>query len=342
MSAKEFQNKRIFVTGGTGSIGWEIIQSLFAHQPKEIVAYSRDEQRQLVRSRRLMSDTPVRFVIGDVRDHDKLQAAMHGCDIVFHAAALKHVDKCESNPYEALQTNAVGTQNVIDAAVSNGVEKFVGISTDKASHPNNVLGATKLLAEKIMLAAPVTSGNTTTKMCFVRFGNVLGSRGSVIPLFLNQIKNNKPLTVTDPEMTRFFMSIPQAVGLVFKAASLMRDREIFVLKMPAIVIRDLLQATIELAREKNKHIHDVNVIAIGSRPGENKHEKLLSEKESRHALETDDMFIIMPSDRAREASFYAGAREASVGNYDSNSQKPLSVAEIKAMLICNDALDFQL
>ncbi|MBU2214195.1 polysaccharide biosynthesis protein, partial [Patescibacteria group bacterium] len=235
---EDFKNKKILVTGGTGSIGSAIVKKLLKFEPQQIRVLSRDESKQYNLKHALDGDKKVRFLIGDIRNKDRLYKAMENVDIVFHAAAMKHVVACENDPFEAVQTNVIGMQNIIDCAMANNVSKVIGISTDKAADPVSVMGCTKLLAERMMLAH--YRGTRPTNFCFVRFCNVLGSRGSVIPLFFEQIKSGGPMTVTDENVCRFFMSINDAVDLVFKASNFMQGREIFVLKdIATIKIIDL-------------------------------------------------------------------------------------------------------
>lgn len=330
MFKEEFNNKRIFVTGGTGSIGWWIVQALLLHKPKEIVVYSRDEQKQTIYMRAMAPGTPIRFVIGDVRDRDRLQSVMRGSDIVFHAAALKHVNLCEKNPYETIQTNAIGTQHVIDAAISNQAEKVIVISTDKAADASNVLGITKRLAEKIALLGN-QEPDSKTKISCVRFGNVLGSKGSVVPLFMEQIRNHNKITLTDPAMTRFCMSIPQAVQLILKSVMIMRGGEIFILKMPVVRVGDLAQAIITLMQGMEERSNgQVEISIVGKRPGERIHEKLLTEDESRCSLETDDMFIVLESTEAshKNMSLYANASQPTINTYESDKLESLSIEAV--------------
>lgn len=331
----EFNNKRILVTGGTGSIGSAIVKLLLAWEPRQIRIYSRDETKQFELEQRLQAGARTRFLVGDVRDKERLNLAMENIDIVFHAAALKHVTACENNPFEAVKTNVQGTQNVIDCAFANNVDKVIGISTDKATDPTSVMGCTKLLAEKIMLATYFYKGNHKTKFCFVRFGNVLGSRGSVVPLLSRQIQQGEPLTITDPDMTRFFMTIQDAVKLVFKAATLTQDREIFILKMPVVKIKDLARAIWELEKEKNRQTREMAIKIIGKKNGERKHEKLLTPEEAETALETKDMFIAVPQEVLASQpirSLYPGAKRTKVKEYGSQNQKKLAIKEIKKML----------
>jgi len=325
---KEFQNKQVLITGGTGSIGAVIVKELLKYDPKKIKILSRDESKQFELMQEIGKNNRIDFLIGDIKDKERIDLAMENVDIVFHTAALKHVVSCERNPLEAIKTNVLGTKNVIDSALMYKVEKFVGISTDKASDPTNVMGCTKLLAEKLMLTSRFYKGDRKTRFCFVRFGNVLGSRGSVVPLFMNQIMKGLPITITDPQMTRFFMTIKDAVNLVFKATTLMQDREIFILKMPSIVIRDLAEAIIEFMNKKGK----IKINIIGKKEGEKIHEKLLNEEDLKNVLETDDMFIILPEDREVEPKLYLNAKQATTKVYDSFNQEKISIKEIIKML----------
>lgn len=331
----EFKGKRILVTGGTGSIGSAIVKLLLQHNPKQIRIYSRDESKQFELDQYLQAGAKTRFLVGDIRDKERLSMAMENIDIVFHAAALKHVTSCENNPFEAVKTNVQGTQNVIDCAFASNVAKVIGISTDKATDPMSVMGCTKLLAEKIMLATYFYKGAHKTKFCFVRFGNVLGSRGSVVPLFMGQIRKGGPITITDPSMTRFFMTIHDAVSLVFKAAALMRDREIFILKMPTMKVKDLAKAVLEFERERTPNTGSIDIKVIGKRNGERVHEKLLTAEEAEYSLENKDMFIILPQEVLASQSgrsMYPGTTRTSVKEYVSKGQKTLSIEGIKKML----------
>lgn len=346
---KEFKNKRILVTGGTGSIGSVIVKELLKYQPRQIRIFSRDETKQFELMHEIGSSSPISFLIGDIRDKERLNMAMENIDIIFHAAALKHVSACERNPFEAVKTNVRGTQNVIDCAFSNDVDKVIIISTDKATDPSNVMGCTKLLAEKLVLASFLYKGKKRTKLCCVRFGNVLGSRGSVVPLFINQIKQGKAVTITDPEMTRFIMSISQAVQLVFKSASLMINGEIFVLKMPVVTLNDLVQATIEACDKKRGAKVNVSVKVIGKKCGERTHEKLLTADESEEALESAEMFVILPSllnpksgYKVSSSDLYTGFKKAKAGEYSSKNISKMPVKKIKDLLLSNGDLKFDL
>ena len=331
----EYQGKRILVTGGTGSIGSEIVRQLLTKGVEQVRVFARDEGKHATLQSSIGHDKRLRFLIGDVRDKERLMLAMEGVDIVFHAAAMKHVDICERNPFEAVKTNIIGTQNIIECAYALDVKKVIGISTDKAAGPTNVMGTTKLMAERLLLSSYFYKGNKRTTFSCVRFGNVLWSRGSVLPLFVEQIQNGKPLTLTDPSMTRFFMSIPQAVSLVFRAASLMKERELFVLKMPAARMGDTVAALEELMKEQGYIKKAAPVRIKGAREGDRMHEILLTAEESEKAFETKDMYIVTPNYEAgvRPKNLeYPGGKPARRGGYTSNSTAPLSVEELKNLL----------
>lgn len=341
---EDLKGKTALVTGGTGSIGSEIVKQLLGHEVRQVRVYSRDDTKQFELAQKLHGDPHLRFLIGDIRDKERLQMAMEGVDIVFHAAALKHVVACELNPFETVKTNVLGTQNVIACAFANDVEKVISISTDKAADPTSVMGCTKLLAEKLILSSYFYKGNKKTKFCSVRFGNVLGSRGSVIPLFVKQVKSGCPVTVTDPEMTRFFMSIPQAVSLIFKASELMRGQEVFILKMPVATIGDLARAVISIVKEKNNISQEIPIKIIGKLVGERKHEKLLTLDESESALEREEMYIIRPNVKYEifhdfKPEEYPDSHLAAVKEYSSQKERLMSLEEIKKMILSIEALE---
>ena len=236
---KEFKGKNILITGGTGSIGMGLAKQLAKYNPKEIRIFSNDEN-SIVEIKELIGENKMfQFMVGDVRDKDRLNLAIRNVDIVFHAAAMKHIDICEQNPFDAVKTNVVGTSNILEASIIEEVEKFVFISTDKATNPTSTLGGSKLLAERLTLDAGTYAGKGKTKFAIVRFGNVLGSRGSVFQIFQSQIKMKKPLTVTDKRMTRFIMSISEASSMILEVTKIMKDGETFILKMPSVRIEDL-------------------------------------------------------------------------------------------------------
>jgi len=277
------KNKVILLTGGTGSFGNKFTEILLKkHDPKVIRIFSRGEKLQLD-MRNKFNDKRLRFFIGDVRDKDRLHRAMHDVDIVVHAAALKQVPACEYNPIEAVRTNINGAINVIDAAIDNGVNSVMAISTDKAVHPVNLYGATKMTAEKLFIQGNSYTGDVRTKFSCVRYGNVIGSRGSVIPLFLKQ-KETGTLTITDDKMTRFWITLEQGVNLVINSLNKMKGGEIFIPKIPSMKIMDLANAIAPGAKIK----------VIGIRPGEKIHEVLVTEDEAKHSREFSSFFVIEP------------------------------------------------
>jgi UDP-N-acetylglucosamine 4,6-dehydratase/5-epimerase len=327
-----FKNKNILVTGGTGSIGSEIVRLVLKYNPKVVRIFSRDESKQFELEQEIGHYENVRFLIGDIRDKDRLHRAFEDVDIVFHAAAMKHVPACEYNPFEAVKTNVMGTQNVIDAALKNNVEKVIAISTDKASSPISTMGATKLLAEKLIIDANYYKGHGKAVFSCVRFGNVMGSRGSVIPLFENQIRKGGPVTVTDPEMKRFMMSISQAVDLVFKATKISQGGEIFIFKMPVVKLDDLTKVMIEYLAPKYGHEpEEIQIKNIGIRNGEKMYEHLMTAEEAHYAYETEDMFIVVPQSFFPKYSL-DGAIKTELQKYDSNSVESCSKEKIIKLL----------
>jgi FlaA1/EpsC-like NDP-sugar epimerase len=308
----QFDHKDILVTGGTGSIGSEIVRQLLKTNVAKVRVYSRDEHKQHELRGELGEDTRLTFLLGDIRDKDRLDFAFRSVDICFHAAALKHVPFCEYNPFEALKTNTIGTQNVIDVAIKNNIEKVIAVSTDKAVNPESVLGASKLMMERLMAAANLTVGHNRTRFACVRFGNVTDSRGSVTHLWRRQIENGGPVTITHKHVTRFFMEIPEAVGLIFDAMLLMRGGEIFVLKMKKHRITDFAESFIKKFSPGKK----VRMIFIGLRPGEKLDEELFTKEERTHMLETRTMYIITPQQLVPgynyTPSHYPGSRKAAV------------------------------
>ena len=279
-------SKTILVTGGTGSIGREIVRQVLDQQPHAVRVLSRNEYNQYV-MRKELSAPNLRFLLGDVRDRERLMRACEDVDIIFHAAALKHVELCEYNPFEAVKTNVMGAQNVVDCALASGVQQVVGISTDKAVAPVNTMGATKLLAEKIILSANQYKGAHDTRFSVIRFGNVVSSNGSVLPLFRQQIRDGLPLTLTHPDARRFFMSIPQAVELALKAAGSSTGGEIFILKMPVFRMGDVAAAMMRAHGE-------TTITTIGLLPGEKLHEALMTPEEAYCATNGGDMWVLHP------------------------------------------------
>jgi UDP-N-acetylglucosamine 4,6-dehydratase len=281
----KWQEKVVLVTGGTGSFGKKFVEVILeAHRPKRLVVFSRDELKQHEMRISGLNHPSLRYFIGDVRDRDRLRRAMNGVDVVVHAAALKQVPACEYNPIEAVMTNVMGARNVIDAALDTGVKKVLALSTDKAVNPVNLYGATKLVAEKLFVQANAYSGTGPTRFSCVRYGNVVGSRGSVIPVFRQQRASGR-ITITDPRMTRFWIMLDQTVRFVIHCLECMHGGEVFVPKLPSMKILELAQAVAP----------DCAVDQIGIRPGEKLHEVLISEDEARHTMNLGDMFVIQPA-----------------------------------------------
>ena len=277
----------VLVTGGTGSFGRKFTEILLREKrPKKLIIFSRDElkqheMRQVWDDR--PADSPIRYFVGDIRDRERLYRAMRGVDVVVHAAAMKQVPACEYNPFEAVQTNVHGAQNIIDAAIDTGVQRVIALSTDKAVNPVNLYGATKLVAERLFVQGNAYVGHANTRFACVRYGNVVGSRGSVVPLFVEQRKNGR-VTVTDARMTRFWITLDQGVRFVLRAVEQMSGGEVFVPKIPSTRITELVEAIAP----------GCEVVMTGIRPGEKLHESLLSDHEAAHTLEFDDMFVVQP------------------------------------------------
>ena len=324
-SGFDWSGSCVMVTGGTGSFGNKFVEIMLQkYQPKRLVIFSRDELKQSEMMARFNHDDKLRFFLGDVRDRDRLERAMHGVDIVFHAAALKQIPFCEYNPFEAIQTNVMGTKNVIEAAIDQGVKRVMTISTDKAVGPINLYGATKLCAEKLVVQGNAYGQARGTTFAAVRYGNVIGSRGSVIPLFRAQ-RATGTVTVTDSEMTRFWIQLEQGVEFAIRCAATMRGGEIFVPKIPSMRIMDLVEIVAPGCR----------VEFIGVRPGEKLHEILISDDESRQAREFDNMFIIEPlyPSWTPAKTWEGGKRPAAGFRYSSDANDTwLSLDEMKALV----------
>lgn len=331
------QNKNILITGGTGSLGRQLVREVIKYNPRVVRVFDVDETEQFEFHHELKEyESRVRFLLGDVRDKERLIRAAEDVDIIFHTAALKHVMACEYNPFEAVKTNILGIQNVIDAAIANNVEKIIFTSSDKAVNPSNTMGATKLLAERLMTAANYYKGKRKSTFSSVRFGNVMGSRGSVIPLFKQQIKTGGPVTITDNGMTRFMMSMSQAVELVFRSLELAQGGEVFIFKMPTVNITDLAEVlTEELAPQYGHRVEDIDIKIIGTIPGEKMYEELMTEDEATRSLEREDMFIIAPLIMDGLLKYDGSAYDATPirsKDYVSKDVVPLSKEEIRSIL----------
>ena len=283
-----FDGKKILITGGTGSLGQALTKRLLEYNIDTIRIFSRNENKQ-IEMENSIDDKRLRFFLGDIRDYNRLVRATEDVDIVFHAAALKHVPKIEYNPFEAIKTNIIGSQNIIDACLINNVENAIAIGTDKAVSPLNTYGATKLLMEKLFVTANnyLDPNKHPTKFTAVRYGNVVGSSGSVIPRFISQSKNKSKITITDPKMTRFSITMDEALGFILKAVKIGKGSEIFVPKLKAYSIMEVKQALNEILGDHGEEV-------IGIRPGEKLHETLINKEEMRYAWEYEDLYIITP------------------------------------------------
>lgn len=321
MMEKYFKDKNILVTGGTGSFGHKIVSRLLKLKPAKIVIFSRDEKKQFDMQIEFENNNSLKFVIGDIRDYSRVYDTMKEVDIVYHAAALKQVPNCEFHPFEAVKTNILGCENVRRAAIENGVEVVISISTDKAVKPVNVMGMTKAIQERIMLNPNNTKENT--KFVCVRYGNVIGSRGSVIPFFNARIKKGEFLPITDFEMTRFLLTLEQAIDLVFKATVEGENGQLFVKKMPACKIIDLAKVMAKVMTGKDYY----PIKEVGIRPGEKVHEVLVSEEEMYRAVETEKYYIIYNHEKLEKSQIIVNLKE-----YTSNNTEILDENEIVSLL----------
>ncbi len=333
-----FNSKCLLITGGTGSFGNAVLRRALHTDIREIRIFSRDEKKQDDLRKRY--DSPkLRFYIGDVRDSRSLQQAMRGVDFLFHAAALKQVPSCEFHPMQAVMTNVLGTENVLTAAIEAGVQRVVCLSTDKAVYPINAMGISKAMMEKVMVAASRNLEGTSTVICGTRYGNVMASRGSVIPLFVEQVRQGKPITITDPAMTRFMMTLDDAVDLVLYAFAHGRNGDIFVQKAPAATVEVLARALLELM---NKPDHPVHV--IGSRHGEKLYEALLSREEMAHAEDLGGYYRVPPDGRDLNYAKYIDQGETRLTQalhaeeYHSHNTERLDVTGMKQLLLKLDFL----
>ena len=287
---RQFKNKIILISGGTGSIGTGIVKQLLECKPKMIKILTNDEN-SIFESRKLLGEiSQIKYIVGDIRDNDRLRLAMRNVNIVFHAAAMKHIDICEQNPFDAVKTNVVGTSNILEASIIEGVSKFVLISTDKATNPTTTLGASKLLAERLTQDASSYVEGKKTIFSIVRFGNVIDSRGSVFQIFYNQLKNNLPITVTDSQMTRFIMSISDASSMILKISLIAQDGETFILKMPSVKIEELAKSMVEVFKKRTsqKTIPKIKISKV--REYERFYEILVTSDEIPFCYDLGDMY----------------------------------------------------
>ncbi|PJZ58167.1 NAD-dependent epimerase/dehydratase family protein [Leptospira barantonii] len=333
-----FHNKVLMITGGTGSFGHTVLKRFLDTDVREIRVFSRDEKKQ-EDMRIALSNDKVKFYIGDVRDYDSIYQATIGVDYIFHAAALKQVPSCEFYPMEAIKTNVLGTENVINASIAHNVKKLVVLSTDKAVYPINAMGMSKAMAEKLLVAKSRFLSNENTILCATRYGNVMASRGSVIPLFVEQLKSNEQITITDPSMTRFLMSLEDSLDLVLHAFENARQGDIFVQKAPASTIHDLAKALKELFNKNNP------IKIIGTRHGEKLYESLVSREEIAKAEDMGRYFRIPADNRDLNYKKYFVEGEVNVsefGDYTSHNTDRLSVPQVKELLLKLDYIREQL
>jgi len=301
--SREFKGKNILITGGTGSIGMGLAKQLVRYNPKEIRIFSNDENSIFEAKENLGVNHIYKFMVGDVRDKDRLNLAIRNVDIVFHTAAMKHIAICEDNPFDAVKTNVIGTSNILEASIIEEVKKFIFISTDKATNPTSTLGGSKLLAERLTLDAGTYAGKGKTKFAIVRFGNVLGSRGSVFQIFQNQIKMKKPLTVTDKRMTRYIMSISEAASMILKVTKILEGGEIYILKMPSVRIEDLAKGIIHVYGLRFPDYRNTSSLKITKPRGERFHELLITNEEKLFCRDIGDMYKISKTENKKQLPY---------------------------------------
>ena len=333
-----FKNKVLMITGGTGSFGNTVLKRFLSTEVREIRIFSRDEKKQ-EEMRIALNNDKLKFYIGDVRDYDSVFQAMKGVDYVFHAAALKQVPSCEFYPMEAVRTNVMGTENVMNAATANSIKRLVVLSTDKAVYPINAMGISKAMAEKLMVAKARMQREGEIVFCATRYGNVMASRGSVIPLFVSQLKEGKPLTLTDPNMTRFLMSLEDSVDLVLYAYEHGHQGDIFVQKAPASTVADLAQALTEIFAKGNE------IRIIGTRHGEKLYESLISREEMAHAHDMGDYYRIPADNRDLNYAKYFSEGEEKISHlddYTSHNTNRLNVQHVKELLLKLDYIKEEL
>jgi len=344
-SACVWENQVVLITGVCGTVGKETLKQVLSRKPSRVVGIDINESELFFLQEEYRNDERVKLFLGDVRDRDTLHRKMNGVDIVLHTAAYKHVILCEESPRDAILTNIQGTQNVIDTAIENNVARVIFTSSDKAVNPTNVMGTSKLMGERLMTAANAHKGdNSKTIFASTRFGNVLGSNGSVLPLFKKQIASKGPVTLTDPAMTRFVMTLEESVHLVMDSVFLAKGGEVFVTKMPVIKISDLLQVLIdELAPRHGYSPDHIEVKVTGTKPGEKLYEELMNDEEIRRTVEIDQFFVIIPAFKQvyQEIDYrYQGTTRNGIERpYKSSVESPLSRDEIRQYLITNNLLD---
>ena len=328
-----FDGKTILITGGTGSLGRALTKKLLEQNAKTVRIFSRNENKQIEMESEFNEEKRLRFFLGDVRDSERLFTALEDVDIVFHAAALKHVPKIEYNPFESIKTNVIGSQNVIDNSLKQNVQKVIAISTDKAVSPLNTYGATKLLMEKLFVSANnyLNREKYRTRFHAVRYGNVLGSSGSVIPKFIQQIKSNEKIRITDSEMTRFNITMDNALDLIINTSKIGKGSEIFIPKLKAYNIMDVKSALFDL-------LHETEYEVVGIRPGEKLHETLINEDEMKYTWKINDMFMItnphyeLFNNKNLETNYEKFEKENNLDSYSSDKVEKLTVDELKVVI----------
>ncbi|WP_229007160.1 polysaccharide biosynthesis protein [Methylophilus sp. Leaf408] len=333
-----FDNKVLMITGGTGSFGNTVLKRFLSTDVREIRIFSRDEKKQ-EDMRIALNNSKLKFYIGDVRDYHSISQAMQGVDYVFHAAALKQVPSCEFYPMEAVKTNVLGTENVMNAAIANNVSRVVVLSTDKAVYPINAMGISKAMAEKLVVAKARLQPENSTVFCSTRYGNVMASRGSVIPLFVSQLKSGQPLTITDPNMTRFLMSLEDSVDLVLYAFEHGTQGDIFVQKAPASTVQDLAVALKEVFNQSGE------IRLIGTRHGEKLYESLISREEMAHAQDMGGYYRIPADNRDLNYAKYFSEGEEKIAKFDdytSHNTQRLNIEQVKALLLKLDYIQEEL
>ena len=339
--------KNIFITGVCGSVGAEVLRQVVSKNPEQVIGIDNNESEIFFLSEKYRDDRRVKLYVGDLRDTNNLERKIRGINIVIHTAALKHVILCEESPRDAVQTNIIGTQNVIDAALRNSVDRVLFTSSDKAVNPTNVMGTSKLMGERLISAANAQRCKEYDPIfASCRFGNVLGSRGSVIPLFKNKIASGGPVTLTSPEMTRFIMTLQQAVAMVLDSLFMAKGGEVFVTKMPVVRIEDLAHAMIEvLAPQYGYKAEDINIDVIGPKAGEKLFEELLTEEETRRTIELERFFTVLPAFRSvyEDTGVFCDLADK-IGKarpYNSSNERAMTRKELSLYLLENKLLDFE-
>lgn len=338
------RNQTILVTGACGTVGSALVERLLTdpvYEPKDVVGIDNNEGQLFFLEQKYVSDRRANFFVADIRDLDELERRMKGIDIVFHAAALKHVVLCERSPEQVIQTNIVGLQNIVKASIGNGVKRVIFTSSDKAVNPTNVMGTSKLMGERLMTAANSRKRGLGTMFTSTRFGNVLGSSGSVVPIFHNQIAQGGPVTLTERAMTRFVMSTEEAVRLLLDSSTMMQGGEVLITKMPVIRIADLAQAMVEeLAPRFGYRPEQIEILEIGVKPGEKLFEELMSLEETRRAIELENYFVVLPAFRDIYGEIrydYKNMVNETVSNpYVSSRETTLDIAAIRDLLRVNN------